>query len=150
MVTLPARGWLADRRIYYGVLLVIALPEWITLAAGVPLVSESWLLGAVAISWTVVALWRVPTPRLQGYAVEILGSLAVILFGSMALTAFAGIGVHYWTHAHPLGTFLTAWWRVSFYPAVILFLAEVIHVGVSWIREWRYLSETTPEERVLE
>lgn len=143
-------GSLSVRRTFYAGLLVLAGVEWITLAIGIPLVTDRIALVATAVSWTAITLSRVEIHRLQPFAVELTVSCAGTLTASYAWTTISGTGMHYWTHAHPVGTFLSAWWAVAFLPAVLLFSAELVRAFRCWISGWLYLRRTTPEERILE
>lgn len=134
-----------DRAVLHLGLAVLALGEWASIHGAGVFRSRFWFYSAV-VAWVVVVYLLGTSRSWQPHAVEAWATFAVALTVGVGGVFVTGVGSHYWTHAHPVGTLAASVVRASFGAACMLTWALVLESVAEW---WR-LRGTTPEERVLE
>ena len=138
------------RGVFHAGLLVLALLEWISRSSGVSVFPSRDVAIIAAYVWIGIVVFSGDSPRLQPYAVELIGLAFAALMALVFYVSHFEVGPHYLITAHPVGTALGAVWTVTALPALVMTLFTLLQEGGEWLAEWRELRGTTPEERILE
>jgi len=138
------------RVVFLAGILVLALLEWISRISVYSVFPSGEVAIIAAYVWIGIVLLPGDFPRLQPYAVELIGLAFAALMALVFYVSHFEVGPHYLITAHPVGTALGAVWTVTALPAVVLTLFTLLQEGGEWLAEWRRLRKTTPEERILD
>lgn len=138
------------RVVFHAGLLVLALLEWISRSSSVSVFPSRDVAIIAAYVWIGITLLPGDAPRLQPYAVELIGLAFSVLMALVFVGSLLEVGAHYLITAHPVGVALGAVWTVTALPALVMTLFTLLQEGGEWLAEWRELRGTTPEERILE
>lgn len=138
------------RVVFHAGLLVLALLEWISRSSSVSVFPSRDVAIIAAYVWIGITLLPGDSPRLQPYAVELIGLAFAALMALVFYASHSSVGPHYLITAHPVGVALGAVWTVTALPAIVMTLFTLLQEGGEWLAEWWQLRGTTPEERVLE
>ena len=138
------------RVVFHAGLLVLALLEWISRTSAVSVFPSREVAVVGAYVWIGIVLFPGDSPRLQPYAVELIGLAFAALMALVFYASHFDVGPHYLITAHPVGVALGAVWTVTALPAVVMTLFTLLQEGGEWLAEWWRLRGTTPEERILD
>lgn len=122
------------------------------------------LIGALGLGWTnnnigwFAALWTLLIgilldpdgeilARLNDLSYAFVGTLVLVV---VALVSSPDVGMTYLFQATPIGQIVYAIAPTVANPLFVLAIAYGSYLLLDWISEYRYLRQTTPEERVLE
>jgi len=138
------------RLVFHAGLLVLALLEWVSRSSSLSVFASRDVAIIAAYVWIGIVVFSGDSPRLQPYAVELIGLAFAALMALVFYASHVSVGAHYLITAHPVGVALGAVWTVTAVPAVVMTLLTLLQEGGEWLAEWWELRGTTPEERILD